>query len=382
MFALFIDLFFKYIPLFFLSKIKSSKQIWLFSERRSDARDNGYVIYKWLRENHPEINAIYAIEKKCADYDNVKDLGPVVEYGSLKHWWYVFSCSVICGTSWHLGIPNPRCYKLMKNIMPPKCKRVFLQHGITKDFMPQGLKQNLRADIFLCGAKPEWEYIDKTFGYTNGEVKYLGFPRYDNLIDKSSKTNGQILFMPTWRFNLKNESDFLSSDYFHTINSLLTSNDLKNFLIRNNTELIYFVHPAFKKYKKHFCGLATEKIKILSNDDDDMQKYICSANLLITDYSSIYFDFAYQKKPVLYYQFDYDNYRENHYSEGYFSYEKDGFGTIIHLEDKLIQELLVISSNKWMLSQEFSARAEKFFPIRDTNNCQRLFCALLQTENS
>jgi len=63
----------------------------------------------------------------------------------------------------------------------------------------------------------------------------------------------------------------------------------------------------------------------------DYQELIKESSLLITDYSSIFFDFAYLKKPVIYTHFDYNEYRENHVPEGYFNYKNDGFGPICNI---------------------------------------------------
>lgn len=106
---------------------------------------------------------------------------------------------------------------------------------------------------------------------------------------------------------------------------------------QNNLELIYFVHPSIRERKRYFEPFANSRIKVLNNEDYDLQKLICSASLLITDFSSIYFDFAYQKKPVIYYHFDYQQYRKEHYSEGYFNYERDGFGPIVYDLQSLVK---------------------------------------------
>ena len=45
--------------------------------------------------------------------------------------------------------------------------------------------------------------------------------------------------------------------------------------------------------------------------------------MLITDYSSIFFDFGYLNKPVIYSHFDYNEYRANHFRKGYFDYIKN-----------------------------------------------------------
>ena len=101
-------------------------------------------------------NVIYAIRKNAADYANVANLGKVIEYGSYQHWYYYFAASICCDTSWGICCPNSMTYLIMRNVLPPRSKRVFLQHGITKDYMPQGRKRKLNADIFVCGAYPEW----------------------------------------------------------------------------------------------------------------------------------------------------------------------------------------------------------------------------------
>ncbi len=376
------DLFTKYIPMYlWVAIIRPNRQCWLITERPTDARDNGYVLFKWLRQNHPEKNVVYAIHKNAIDYANVKNLGKVIEYGSYQHWYYYFASSVCCDTSWGICCPNSMTYLMMRNILPPHSKRVFLQHGITKDYMPQGRKHKLNADIFVCGAYPEWEYINTNFGYMNDEVKYLGFARYDRLRDTSDKVSvKQILYMPTWRANLHEDRHFEQSQYFQKVKEVLTSYELRNMLEQNNLELIYFVHPSIRAMKRYFEPLASSCIKVLNNEDYDLQKLICSASLLITDFSSIYFDFAYQGKPVIYYHFDYQDYRKNHYSEGYFSYERDGFGPVVHDLQSLVHTISSIMIDNFNIPNEYVHKAERFFPMRDYNNCQRHYEAICELE--
>ena len=79
-----------------------------------------------------------------------------------------------------------------------------------------------------------------------------------------------------------------------------------------------------------------------------------SKSLLITDFSSIYFDFAYQKQPVIYYHFDYQQYRKEHYSEGYFNYERDGFGPIVYDLQSLVKNISSIVADGFNISDEVS----------------------------
>ena len=56
------------------------ENIWLVGEKKTEARDNGYHFFKYLRLNHPEIKAVYAISKDSVDRKKVADLGEVVDY--------------------------------------------------------------------------------------------------------------------------------------------------------------------------------------------------------------------------------------------------------------------------------------------------------------
>lgn len=375
-----IDLIFKYIPTRFYVKLFCDKeQCWLISERPTEARDNGFFLCKWIRENHPEVRIIYAIKQNSNDYLKVKDLCKTIEYGSIKHWYYYFHASICCDTGWGICCPNSLCYILMRNIFPPQNKRVFLQHGIIKDYMSQGIKTKLNANVFVCGAYPEWKYISENYGYNNNEVRYLGLCRYDHLVNCA--TRGKFLFMPTWRKNLEKKDDIELSDYYKTISTFLSSIELYDFLEKNDIELIYFLHPHIKKCKNLFDKFANKRIEIQSNDTCDLQKLICDCKALITDFSSIYFDFAYQYKPIIYFHFDYDSYRKNHYEEGYFNYSSDGFGPIVKNRNSLVQEMKKIIDNNWEADDVYKKRADVFFPIRDKSNCQRHYDVLCELED-
>ena len=67
----------------------------------------------------------------------------------------------------------------------------------------------------------------------------------------------------------------------------------------------------------------------------DLYILLNSVDCLITDYSSVFFDFSYLKKPVIYYRGE----DEYHYEQGYFDFETMGFGDIITSEEVLIDKI-------------------------------------------
>ena len=119
---------------------------------------------------------------------------------------------------------------------------------------------------------------------------------------------------------------FKFTNYFNFYNSLINDERLISFMKKFNYTGIFCLHPCFSSQHIDFTRNNIFSIRNKCIYQNDLIK----ASLLVTDYSSIFFDFAYLRKPIIYAHFDYKEYRMNHYPKGYFDYEKDGFGYIIH----------------------------------------------------
>ena len=153
----------------------------------------------------------------------------------------------------------------------------------------------------------------------------------------------------------------------------------------NNIKLIFYPHYIFQKYLKYFKS-GSENIILASANNYDIQDLLKQANLLITDYSSVFFDFGYMRKCVLYYQFDVDDYIEKHYNfkNGYFEYETMGFGDVIYNEIHMIKSIEQMISNNFQISSTYKDRCNAFFTYTDNHNCERIYneiIKLLDMEN-
>lgn len=127
------------------------------------------------------------------------------------------------------------------------------------------------------------------------------------------------------------------------------------------------------KYLSYFKS-RSKNVKVVNTGD--IHEYLTRCSVMITDYSSVAFDFAYMNKPVLYYQFDYDEFRKGQYSEGYFSYKDDGFGPVFEDANIISDELLKIKD------PIYKERMDKFFgKVRDTENSRRIVEYLCDRNN-
>ena len=82
------------------------------------------------------------------------------------------------------------------------------------------------------------------------------------------------------------------------------------------------------------------------------------------------------KKRLLYYQFDYKDFRRGQYPEGYFSYENDGFGPVCYDAESVFRELETAAAEDFRNQQIYLDRHDEFFDLYDTENCERNYRAV------
>ena len=169
------------------------------------------------------------------------------------------------------------------------------------------------------------------------------------------------------------EKYITSSKYFNTINSLINSKELIEIAKKYDYEIVFKPHPMVYEYINLFD--TNDYIKI--DNESTYQSLFRDSNLLITDYSSIAFDFSYMKKPVIYYQHD-DDYN---FEEGYFKYRTMGFGEVIENEDELINLIRDYLENDCQMQDKYAERVDTFYKYNDKNNCKRVYDAILNLKN-
>lgn len=358
-----------------IAACKKKKEIWIISERPGEARDNGYALFQYIRKMKPDFPVYYVIEKKSSDKISVEKLGNVINFYSLKHYYFYWLASVHASAHVDGGTPNSRVTNFMETHGILQNYKVFLQHGITKDKISFGYYNVSRADLFVCAARPEYEFCRKEFGYPEGSVQLLGFARFDGLGVCEPKK--QILLMPTWRAWLASvdQETFIKSTYFKIYQSLLLNRTLQKILEKTEVNLLFYPHSDMQKFVPLF-HTESPQIQICNADNYTVQQLLNESVFLLTDYSSVAFDMAYMGRPVCYYQFDYEEYRKGQHPEGYYSYERQGFGPVCLEEEKVINEILNAIRRDFKVEQIYEQRQKAFFSLRDKKNCERIYKAI------
>lgn len=355
------------------------KHIWIVSEMEHTARDNGYWFFKYVREKHPDWPVYYPIRFDSADYPKVAQLGNVIRHGSFKHHIYTWAAELDISARTGRGLPA----RLMSHLFQKKglypFKTIFLQHGVIKEAPGFLMKELNNIDYFVATTEPEAEEIRTGLHYDKEQILLTGLPRYDAL-NEFKVDPKQILLMPTWRSWLypvlgriteEAVQEVKNSNYVQTYCRLLADKRLNDFLEKNDLHLLFFPHSQMQPFLSAFTG-ENSRVRIASMDEYDVQTALKESAYLVTDYSSIFFDFAYMKKPMSYFQFDYEEFRSRHYAEGYFSYERDGFGPVVKTVDELVDELIRSFEGGFVMADVYKGRVDNTFIFRDSNNNERV----------
>lgn len=342
----------------------------IIAERGIDARDNGYTFYRYLRENKPEVNVKYVISSNSPDRAKIRT-EDIIEYRSNEHYIAFFSAGYLISTHVMGFSPELGMYNKLdkKGVLKPVGKKVFLQHGITKDRITSLF--NLNVDLFISGAKPEFDFINSNFNLKKGILKYTGFSRFDYLTPKDDK---YILVMPTWRTWLYycNEEKFVETDYFKCWNQFINNREILDKLKKHNYKLIFYPHHEIQKFIKCFKN-NNKDIVIATIADYNVQSLLCNCSMLITDYSSVFFDVAYMNKPVIYYQFDRSEFFSKHYDPGYFNYIDNSFGDVLTNINALNEKIEFYFNNDMRIEEHYKKNIDSFFLYRDRKNSERIY---------
>ena len=192
--------------------------------------------------------------------------------------------------------------------------------------------------------------------------------------------------MPTWRDSLSDKSgseqyardglkryrtDFRNTEYYKFYNSLLNDEKFLKEAEKYGYTIQFMPHPNVITYVDLFTK--NERV-VFGSVKTKYRDIFAESALVVTDYSSVAFDFAYLRKPVLYCQFDKEAFYSQHiFEKGYFDYEKDGFGEVTYNREDLIKCLIEYMSNDCALKEKYKTRIDNFFAFSDHNNCKRVY---------
>ena len=252
----------------------------------------------------------------------------------------------------------------LKNL--PFLKYIFIEHGVTllKKWVVRLYNTN-SFDKILVPTQATYDFYKSKNLYADSDIIKCGLPRWDKLKREPSETKNIFLFFTRRYSNSKDEFNV----YFERIKELIS--EISNITKKNNNLKTYFaIHHTLLDLAFNIPQYKNVEIILTTN----ISKMIGKTDLLITDYSSICFDFMYLDTPVIFYRFDEDvNYSDKRDIESFLSAkeeDKNLYNCFYEL-DEVINKINYYIKNNFELERENKEKNNKIF-WQNKNNCETL----------
>lgn len=318
-----------------------------------------------------------------------------VRYGSLKYLYYlskakywVFNAKMphyyhkksgqLYLQTWH-GTPLKR---LAADIDVGE-DATFYRSEMSKDEMTISyFKDSKRYDYMISANKFSSEAFKSAFQLKEDIIIETGYPRNDILvyakedyIDKLKekysipKDKIVVLYAPTWRDNLY---------------------DIKGYIFELNVDFDKWYHTLGDDYvviyKPHYLIYNTnsknmkEGFVIDASDCEDINDLYLMSDILITDYSSVYFDYAVLKRPMLFYMYDLESYRDN-LRGFYFDIYTHLPGPILEKEEDVLWSIIHIDEVAKDYMDKIKEFYDEFCALNDGNSSKRVIDTVFNNSN-
>ncbi|PYY35802.1 MULTISPECIES: CDP-glycerol glycerophosphotransferase family protein [unclassified Curtobacterium] len=363
---------------------------WAFMDRDTDANDNAEHLYRWVRENRPEINAWFVLKRDSNDWDRLEREGfRLVAHGTWE--WKLLMLHADHLASSHADVyvtqPLPQ-----RRYGRSRFKYTFLQHGVIHNDLSRWLSWK-QIDVLVTTTPAEYRAIagPGPYSFSSHEVALTGLPRHDSLLAKRRAVGAAdrdiILVMPTWRQNLLGErvegsnerkklANFRNSEYAEQYRALLGSPRLEALARESGKTLAFMPHPNMRVYLAEFD--LPDHVRLLDFSKDGVQDVLARTAAFVTDYSSLAFDAAFLDIPLAYFQFDKEAFFDGQHvgRPGYFDYDAHGFGPVVRGVDDVIDALTHLSNEAYESPVEYRQRTAETFTTRDGRSSERVVDAM------
>jgi len=385
-----------FVPIGFIIYISSllipkNKRLWLFGSWFGQKySDNSRYFFEYVNSFHPEIDAIWLTRDEKSYQEILKQGNKVERIDSLRAFILVLKagCLIICADSsdvlgrfsryikvrliqlWHgtglkklkeTGRMNGKLAKLIAKIIPfylPGYKMVVATSKLSALTIADALKTPVERVVIT--------------GYPRNDTLLI---RSDNIrksgrafcFDKSLSSSLLIAYLPTCRVG--------KMDLF--VKYKFNYRKLQNTLRAIDAHMI--IKPHFYNILTIDIPLESDNRVFIFNDSDipDIYKILPSVDILITDYSSVLFDYLLLDRPIIFAPFDLEEYMEKT-TDFYFEYDDVTPGYKAKDWDDIIKYLIILANGGDIHRKERFLISKLFNKYNDGNNSERVFKSIAE----
>ncbi|WP_441246269.1 bifunctional glycosyltransferase/CDP-glycerol:glycerophosphate glycerophosphotransferase [Kitasatospora sp. McL0602] len=369
----------------------AGRDIWLVGERPDSFQDNSAYLFRHLRRTRPDVRAYAVVDRSSPDAAELKGLGRVVNHSSWRHKFLMLHASTLVNSydidAYSLPEGWDRDTYLKHLGWRTGARRVSLQHGVVHQDVARGIHRSKTGlDLLVTTTAAETEHMDQWLDY-RGTARQLGLPRFDSHIPE--RGHRRLLVMTTWRNYLgtasygrtrsSRSSSFEGSTLQSFLSGLFADRGLQAALERHGFVLEFLPHY---ETRRHVSELVPQDgpYRLVDLTDRTFQDVLRGCDLFVTDWSSTAFDVAYMGTPMVYAQFDAEEYWADHARPGYFDFARDGFGPVCATVEETVRALISYLDSGCVREELYDRRAAECFTLPGGDSCERVAQAIHDLE--
>lgn len=343
--------------------------------------DNPRAIYEYIKEHYPNYQLYWSVDKNYIKNFENKDVQIIIRF-SVK-WLFTMARAQYWITNSRLPFwvpkPNHTTYIQTWHGTPLKkigidIEEVHMPGVDTKKYREEFIDEASSWDFLVSPNRYSTKIFRQAFQY-KGEIIESGYPRNDFLYNANNavhisqlkkkynipENKKVILYAPTWRDHLINKQGKYAFEL---------QLDLKKLRDQLGDEYIILLRLHYLVASKldiaEYEGFAFD----FSQLEDIRELYLIS-DLLITDYSSVFFDYANLKRPIIFFVYDIDDYRDK-LRGFYLDFEKMAPGPLVKTTEEVLREITSFEQNHFTVPEKFESFYEQFCEWEDGNAAKRV----------
>lgn len=343
--------------------------------------DNPRAIYEYMKEKYPGYKLYWSVDRRFSFNFENRDL-IVVKRLSIR-WLFAMARARywVVNSRMPLWIPKPAHTVYLQTWHGTPLKKlaadmeeVHMPGTTTEKYKRNFLKEASHWDYLISPNAYSTEIFRRAFRFDK-EILETGYPRNDFLFKKNHPDEIRalklkyglpedkkiILYAPTWRDN----KYYGKGKYKFDLEL-----DLEKLKEKLGDQYIIVMRMHYLVASKLDLTLYTGFAYDFSNHEDIRELYLL-ADLLITDYSSVFFDYAILKRPMIFFVYDIDEYRDN-LRGFYFDFEKSAPGPLVKTTDEIINEIKKLDANDYKLPETFGAFYKQFCYLESGRSSEKV----------
>ncbi len=384
------------LPVYGISLIlPKNKNLWVFGAWFGEKYgDNSKFLFQYVNQNSQDIRAVW-LSRNDKVVESLRQLGYEAYHTySLRG----LFCSALSGVSivnqsvrdvnefipspvivnlWH-GIPLKKIgYDALRDTK--NTGYTTLRGKVLKIVFPFK-RYSEDARLMIACSDEDQQNFSTAFRVSTESIKITGYPRNDSLFTKGYNCEERssdfiVLYAPTHRHEGKTNIAQMFVDVLHELDSHLRAMD-----VYLDVKLHYCHEKEIGFLNQLIANGSVQRVRVLNDADigGDIYNVLGKYNILITDYSSIYFDYLLIDRPIIFFPVDYEEYVADD-RELYYDYEAVTPGPKCENWDEVCEWIGRFKDNPFVYRDERLRIRDRFHVYKDGNSSRRVFEEIIRS---